>query len=146
MSNKLIAKTSISINAPKDKVWDALTNPAAIKAYLFGTDVHTDWKKGSPITYTGVWEGKNYEDKGTIIDIRPGEYYHSTYYSPLSGKEDKPENYNNVIWELKQDGDSTIASVSQDNVENEAGVEKAKQNWDYVLQGMKQWVENNSKA
>ena len=124
MSKKLTATTSTIINAPKSKVWRALTDPAAIKAYLFGTDVHTDWKKGSPITYTGVWEGKQYEDKGIIVDIEPENYYHSTYYSPLSGKEDKPENYNNVIWTLKEEGDATIATISQDNIENEEGVEK----------------------
>ncbi len=140
---KLTATTSIDIQAPKSKVWQALTDPKAIKAYLFGTDVHTDWKKGSPITYTGVWEGKPYEDKGVIVDIRQGEYYHSTYYSPLSGKEDKPENYNNVIWELKENNGQTIASVSQDNIENKEGIEKAKQNWNFVLKGMKEWVEKN---
>ena len=138
---KLTAKTSIEINAPKRKVWEALTDPAAIKSYLFGTDVHTDWKKGSPITYTGVWEGKPYEDKGVIVDIKPEEYYHSTYYSPLSGKEDKPENYNNVIWELKEENGKTTATITQDNIENEEGVEKMKQNWSYVLKGMKEWVE-----
>ncbi len=143
MSKKLTATTSVIINASKSKVWDALTNPAAIKAYLFGTDVHTDWKKGSPITYTGVWEGKAYEDKGVIVDIKPGEYYHSTYYSPLSGKEDSEENYANVIWAVKEDGSNTIASVSQDNIETEEGIEKAKQNWDYVLKGMKEYITLN---
>jgi len=141
MSKKHTATTSITIKAPKNKVWDALTNPAAIKVYLFGTDVHTDWKKGSPITYTGVWEGKNYEDKGVIVDIQPGDSYHSTYYSPLSGKEDTEDNYANVVWKIEGDNGITTASVSQDNIDTEEGIEKAKQNWDYVLKGMKEYVE-----
>ena len=53
---------SISINAPIAKVWDALTNPMIIKLYLFGTDVATDWKEGSPIFFRGNWHGKPYEE------------------------------------------------------------------------------------
>ena len=56
-------KTSIIINAPAAQVWKALTDPAIIKQYFFGTNVETDWKKGSPITWTGEWEGKTYQDK-----------------------------------------------------------------------------------
>ena len=141
---KLSATASIQINAPKDEVWQALTDPKAVKAYLFGTDVHTDWKKDSPITYTGVWQGKSYEDKGVIIDIKPGEFYHSTYLSSMSGKEDKPENYNNVIWKLTEDGNGgTIASVSQDNINTEEEKLHSQNNWSMVLNGIKNWVEEN---
>ena len=58
MNETFIAKTSITINAPKSKVWDALTKPELIKQYLFGTEVTTDWQVGSPIIYKGIWEGK----------------------------------------------------------------------------------------
>lgn len=141
MTNKLTAKVSKSIDAPVDKVWKAITDPAMIKQYLFGTDAHTDWKIGSPITYSGVWEGKAYEDKGTIVDIIPGRLLHTTYYSPLSGKEDKPENYNNVIYEVKPENEKTVVTIIQDNIENEEGVEHMKKNWGMVLESMKKVVE-----
>jgi hypothetical protein len=51
MNNKFIAEATTIINAPVSKVWQALVNPKIIKQYLFGTDVITDWKVGSPITY-----------------------------------------------------------------------------------------------
>jgi uncharacterized protein YndB with AHSA1/START domain len=44
----LIAKVSIQINASSKAVWDALTKPALVKQYFFGTNVDTDWKRGSP--------------------------------------------------------------------------------------------------
>src|SRR6186997_895117 len=122
MPNKLTATNSISIHAPVSKVWQALIDPAQIKQYLFGTDAKSDWKKGSPITYTGEWEGKSYEDKGTVIDIIPNQRLHTTYWSGMSGKEDKPENYANVIYDLKPEGDNTTITITQDNIENEAGV------------------------
>ena len=141
MSNKLTAKSEISIKAPVSKVWQALTDPAIIKQYLFGTDTVTDWKKGSSITYTGEWQGKPYTDKGKIIDIVPEKLLHTTYLSGNSGKEDKPENYANVVYELKLDGDTTKVSISQDNIDDEAGVEHMKQNWGMVLDGMKKLLE-----
>jgi uncharacterized protein YndB with AHSA1/START domain len=42
----LIAKVSITLNAPIAKVWNALVNPEIIKQYLFGTNVVSDWKEG----------------------------------------------------------------------------------------------------
>ena len=66
----LIAKESISINAPVGKVWDALTNPEVIKQYMFGTNVISDWKEGSPIVWKGEWQGKKYEDKAESSDKR----------------------------------------------------------------------------
>ena len=63
MENKFTATTSIIVDAPRSKVWNALTDPAMVKQYLFGTTMTTTWKVGDPITYTGEWEGKSYEDK-----------------------------------------------------------------------------------
>src|SRR5712692_11421184 len=39
MNKGFIAKTSIIINCPIAKVWDALTNPDIIRQYMFGTNV-----------------------------------------------------------------------------------------------------------
>jgi len=44
-----IAKAETTINASADKVWNALTDPALIKKYMFGTTVISDWKEGSKI-------------------------------------------------------------------------------------------------
>jgi uncharacterized protein YndB with AHSA1/START domain len=39
MEINLIAKASISIDAPRLQVWEALVNPEAIHQYMFGTHV-----------------------------------------------------------------------------------------------------------
>jgi uncharacterized protein YndB with AHSA1/START domain len=141
MTKKLTAEVSKAIDTPVSKAWKALTDPTLIKQYLFGTDAHSDWKKGSKITYTGVWDGKPYEDKGVIVDIVPEKLLHTTYYSPLSGKEDKPENYNNVIYELRPEKGKTVITIKQDNIDNEEGVEHMKKNWGMVLDSMKKVLE-----
>src|SRR5262245_11476060 len=124
------ASTSVVIKASTAKVWAALVTPESVKQYLWGTEVTSDWKVGSSITYKGVWEGKPYEDKGTVVEIVPEKLLKSTYFSALSGKEDKPENYNTIIYELAaEDGDWTKLTVTQDNNPSQGDADKAKQNW-----------------
>jgi len=38
MDKNLIARVSINIDAPSEKVWDALVTPEAIKQYMFGAE------------------------------------------------------------------------------------------------------------
>ena len=141
MEQRLVSRSNTIINAPVNKVWEALTNPALIKEYLFGTNTITDWKKGSPITYEGEWEGKTYKDKGVIVDIIPEKLLHTTYWSSMGGKEDKPENYNNVLYEVKPQGGGTLITISQDNIADEKQLEHVNQNWGMVLDKMKKMLE-----
>src|SRR6267378_5679340 len=99
MPQKLVAKASTTVNAPRARVWKALTDPAAIKQYFFNTTVVSDFKKGSPITWSGVWEGKAYQDKGLILKVESERVLQHTHFSPLSGQPDKPENYQTVTVE-----------------------------------------------
>lgn len=138
---KLSVKCSIEINAAASKIWQAFTDPAMIKKYLFGTDVTSDWKQGSAITYRGEWKGKTYEDKGNIIEIVPEKILHTTYWSGMSGKEDKPENYADVIYEIEPEGDHQVVSITQDNIDDKAGIEHMRENWGMVLKSMKELLE-----
>lgn len=45
MDKNLIARASVSINTSRAKVWNALGNPEAIKQYMFGTNVVSDWRE-----------------------------------------------------------------------------------------------------
>ncbi len=141
MNETFIAKTSITINAPKSKVWEALTKPELIKQYLFGTEVTTDWQVGSPITYKGIWEGKAFEDKGKVLENEPEKLLVSTFWSALSGKPDLPENYQTVRYELASDGSGTRLTLTQDNNASQEEADHAEQNWNMVMTGMKKLLE-----
>ncbi len=141
MNKRFIAKASISINAPVGKVWDALTNPEVIKQYMFGTNVISDWKEGSPIVWKGVWQGKKYEDKGMILKLEQESLIQYSHFSPLSGKPDLPENYHTVTVELVSDGAETTVSLSQDNNETEQAREHSEKNWKMMLDGLKKLLE-----
>ena len=133
------------IGAPVAKVWDALTNPDIVKEYLFGTTMTADWRVGGEIRYTGEWEDKKYEDKGKILEIVPAQRLVTTYWSSAYGKPDIPENYKTITQELKGNGDETLLTLAQDNNENQQVAEHSKNNWQLLLNKMKEVVEGEAK-
>ena len=142
MKETFTAIAQITIRAGAARVWDALINPKLIKQYLFGTEVRSDWKVGSSITYSGVWEGKGYEDKGRILQLVPNKLLKATYWSSLSGKPDTPENYNTVTYELSQKEGETTLTITQDNNPSKESADHSAENWKRVLATMKDLLEN----
>src|SRR5690349_11211859 len=134
MSKTAIATATTTINAPASKVWDALTKPEQIKQYMFGTEVTTDWKVGSPITYKGEWKGQAYEDKGKVLEFEPGKRLVSSFWSALAGLPDAPENYKKVGYELAPAGDKTRLTVTQDNNATQEEASEAENNWRMILE------------
>ena len=139
--NPLILRKTISLKVPASKVWEALTSPAWIKQYLFGTNVISDWKVGSPIIFTGTWEGKEYKDKGTILKFEKEKLFQYNYWSSFSSLPDLPENYAVLTFELSPRGSNTELSLTQDNIADETALEHSSKNWDGVLGGMKELLE-----
>ena len=141
MNNTLIARATITIHAPASKVWEALIDPELIRQYLFGAEVTSDWKEGSPIVYKGVYQGKAYEDKGAVLQAEPEKLLRMTHWSPLSGTTDSPENYHTVSYELVTENGNTQLTITQDN--NSSAEEQAQNAgfWHTVLEGIKKLLE-----
>jgi uncharacterized protein YndB with AHSA1/START domain len=146
MPRGLIAEVSTTIDAPREKVWDALVNPMIIKQYMFGTEVESDWEVGSPIVWKGEWKGKRYEDKGVILQLEPARKIQYSHFSPLSGRPDTPENYHTVTVELTDDGAMTLVELSQDNNGSEEAREHSRTNWKQMLAALKDHLEAAEEA
>lgn len=142
MNKNLISTSSININAPSEEVWNALVDPKAIKQYMFGTNVVSDWHEGSPIHWKGEWQGKPYEDKGVILKLKPGQTMQYSHFSPLSGVPDKPENYHTVTVELSSQGNQTHVTLTQDKNASEKERDESQKNWEMMLTGLKKFVES----
>ena len=141
MDKPIVAQLSTAIDAPIAKVWDALINPATIKQYMFGTNVTSEWKEGSQITWKGEWQGKSYEDKGVILRLEPERLIQYSHFSPLSGLLDVPANYHPVTIRLSHEPLRTVVSLSQDNNPTEQSREHAEKNWGMMLASLKKLLE-----
>lgn len=137
------ARAALHVDATRERLWHALTDPDTISRFMFGTRVETDWREGSPIRYRGEWEGRPYEDKGTILEIAPGDRLVTSYYSPLSGKPDEPASYQTVSYFLADDGDGTLVTITQDGCADDAEAERMSDNWAAVLASLKSVVEED---
>ncbi|VXC19283.1 SRPBCC domain-containing protein [Arthrobacter sp. 8AJ] len=141
MTENHVATSVTMIDAGPERVWEVITDPAAVKEFMFGATLQTDWRVGSPITWQGEWEGKPFQDKGRILEVEPGRKLVYTHFSPLSGQEDKPENYHTLEWTLEDRDGATKLSLSQDNNPSEEAAAHSKGMWDKLVADVKALAE-----
>jgi uncharacterized protein YndB with AHSA1/START domain len=143
MANDLIARASVTINAPADRVWSALVDPEAVKQYMFGTTVTSHWVTGSPITWKGEWKGNEYEDTGEVLDAMPNRMLK---YSHLTGGRKGPGNEHIVTIELFELNGHTRVSLMQDKNTTQESRNESENNWKAMLAGLKKLVEAQAPA
>jgi uncharacterized protein YndB with AHSA1/START domain len=141
MEKNLVARASVTIDAPVATVWKALVDPLAIHEYMFGTNVRSEWKEGSAIVWKGEWQGRSYEDKGVILRLEPERTLRYSHYSPSSGLPDVPASYHTVNIELSGDGARTRLALTQDRNSTEEEREHSENNWRTMLDALKKFLE-----
>ena len=134
-------QASITIGAPASKVWEALTTEELIKQWFFGVDTETDWAEGSPIVHRGEYQGRPYEDKGTVVRFAPPRLLVYTHWSAVSGLPDSPENYQEVSWALSEQNGATELTVGEINLPSEEAKAVSEQGWSMVLPALKELLE-----
>ncbi|HXB35356.1 MAG TPA: SRPBCC domain-containing protein [Puia sp.] len=149
MSHPLTISNSIDIHAPATKVWNALTDPAETKKYMFGCEALSDWKEGSPLIWKGNFNGVEVVAvKGTIKKIRPAKYLEYTVIDPNNPKiPDLPGNYLTVTCELTENNGMTTLTATQGDYNTVAeGPDRYKHSvegggWGPILEAIKAQVE-----
>jgi uncharacterized protein YndB with AHSA1/START domain len=142
MTENLVAKSSVTIEAPGKDVWKALLDPRAIEQYMFGARVTSSWTVGSPITWSGEWEGKPFEDRGTILEIEPEEMLSYSHVSGSSVRRDGTGIQHKVTIWLTSDGDHTRVDLEQDGNASLEEQDRSEANWSTMLAGLKDYVED----
>ena len=137
-----VARADIDIDAGRETVWHALTDPERIAGWMMGARVSTDWKVGSPITWKGELDGRPYEDKGEVLAVEEPDRLAMTHYSPLMGGADLPENYHTIVYELAGDDGTTTVSLTQDGNDSAEQAEQFSANWQGMLESLKGSVES----
>ena len=132
----------MDVDAGQDAVWAALTDPARIAGWMMGAEVRTDWRVGSPITWTGEMDGTSYEDKGEVLEVDEPNRLSMTHYSPLMGEADEPENYHTVVYELSGGDGPTTVRLTQDGNDSAEQAEQFSTSWQGMLEALKASVES----
>jgi uncharacterized protein YndB with AHSA1/START domain len=141
VSENLVAKASVTIDATRAETWRALVDSATVEKYMFGAKIASDWREGSPITWSGEWQGRPYQDKGTVLEAKPERRLRYTHFSPLSGLPDVPESYHTVTIELSGEGSQTQVTLAQDKCPTEQARKEYEKNWATMLASLKKVVE-----
>lgn len=129
----LSTERSVVINSDLKRIWDTLINPAKIKLYLFGSNVETDWKVGSPVTFTRDSNSVRYQDKGIILEYDEGKHLEFSYWSSQEGYADIPENYSVITYTLDKENDKSVKLTYR---REKIPIEFEKMNQERYLPGM----------
>ena len=147
MTNPLI-EVDTMIEADAAAVWETLTQKKS--AMFMGANVETDWREGSPIRFSGEFNGKPFRDHGEIRAAEPQRHLAFTHFSGISGKPDVPENYNLVDIRLEPQGERTKATLSQtpqgDERPDEETAAQFRKNWAAMLGALKKAAEEKAPA
>lgn len=137
-----IVNKSIAIKAKPGEVWDALTNPEKTKKYFFNSEVHSDWKPGSSITFKGkMLFFIEYEMGGKILEIEP---LRLLKYNLKNGKS---SSISTVTDKLSYENEMTVLSITDDVGQGEGAekrFQKSDKGWDKILKGLKEFLEKEN--
>jgi uncharacterized protein YndB with AHSA1/START domain len=143
MSKALIVRNTIKLNADVDRAWDALTDPTLTKRYMFGCEVVSDWKVGSPILWKAFSDGQELVHvKGSIVGIQRKKRLEYTVIGSHTDYDDVPANYTTVTYELTPQDKQTVLSVAQGDFARVADGQKRYNDcikgWESALNGLKE--------
>jgi len=144
MSTDLAISKSIDIFSTASKVWEVLIKPEMITQYFTGAETVTSWQIGSEITFNHIYQGKEFKNKGVILNFEPNKLLRYTYWTAFSNTEDKPENYTTITHDLTETNNITKLSLTQTNFKNAEWHKALEIGWDKVLEKMKELAEGNN--
>ncbi|HQV76107.1 MAG TPA: SRPBCC family protein [Flavobacteriales bacterium] len=140
-SSKYTSKVQLDIDASPESVWRALTSPKAVKQYMMGAELETEWMVGGPVAWRGEFKGKKFEDKGMVLHYDKPEHLAYTHISPSSGEKDEPENYREIHIRLSKKEDRTHVVLTQDNNPSAEAKKESEKNWKMMMAGLKKIAE-----
>ncbi len=137
----MTATSSRLIPANPAEVWEALTSPDAMKEFMMGAEVETDWRVGHPITLRGQMNGKPFEDHGEIRSFEPRRRLSYTHESSAA-----PGQTHVVTFELEAKDAGTEVTVTQtpgagvDGAADKAMTSQYEKTWAAMLKGLEKAV------
>ena len=120
--------------------WALLVDPARLGRLYWDSTVESDFTPGHPIVWKGTWEGRPFEDRGTILQATPPGRLQYSHWSPSMGA-DTEENRNLLTWELAQEGGRVRVTFRHENIATKELKDHSEPMWKMLLDRMKDLLE-----
>ena len=134
MVNDLIVTRSVMLNATPERVWEALTHPGMTKQYLYNCEVRSDWKSGGTLTWKGIYQGRQLEHEGKILEIIPGRRIKYSGFDRLTRGDISREGDVYITHEIVPQGNRTKLLTTLEHFEgDETRAELAADQWDFEI-------------
>ena len=134
---------TVTIAAPASRVWQALTDPEIMKKWMFDTEIHiiTDWQVGGPIVIRGNFNGKDFENNGTVLRFEPEELLQYSHLSSSSRLPDLPKNHSVLEFKLAPSENQTSLTLTLSNFPTESIYKHLAFYWNVTLEVLKRLIE-----
>ena len=131
-------EAEITVDATPAEVWDALTNPEKTRGYYYGTDILSDWQRGS--RWTSV-SGDELFLEGELIEVDAPRKIVQTFHV-VEDKAAAADPPSRVTWELiPLDSTTTRVRMIHEGM-GEATGNYVEGGWEQILAGLKRVVES----
>jgi uncharacterized protein YndB with AHSA1/START domain len=134
-------EAEILVASPIEEAWECFLDPAKSAEFFFGITFVSDLKVGSPITWSGEWQGKPFKDTGIILELRKPRLFRYDYFSNFSGEPDLPENHYEVAYSFDLAPDGVRIAIKQSNAKTKEAAEHSEKNWTMMLEAIKMKLE-----
>ncbi|UBM60304.1 SRPBCC domain-containing protein [Marinilongibacter aquaticus] len=136
--------SKVTIKAPIQKVWQALTSADWVKKWQFGSILETDWEEGHEIRFRTEWNGQTFAQWGKVLEYRPNDKLSYSLFAPKPGLEDKPEHYFKMTYLLTEEAEGThLEIIKEDQKPDAPNAEKVEEE-NPVLNGLKSLLEEEN--
>ena len=134
---------TVTIAAPASRVWQALTDPEIMKKWMFDSEINilTDWQVGAPIVIRGNFNGKDFENNGTVLRFEPEELLQYSHLSSTSRLPDLPENHSVLDFRLTPGESQTSLTLTLSNFPTESIYKHLAFYWNVTLEVLKRLIE-----
>jgi uncharacterized protein YndB with AHSA1/START domain len=134
----------IVIAASPAAVWQALTDPAAMRVWMgepeMAIDVAADWRPGGQVVISGFHHGP-FRNQGVVLDAVPGVLLRYTHLSSVSGLADVPGHESVIAFELAAVDGGTGVRLTVDRFATETIFRHLDLYWRGTMDVFKAYVE-----
>lgn len=127
------------VNAPAERVWQAIVDGDMTTQYYYGTRVQSTWEPGAEVLY--LYPDGSKASDGEILAIEPPRYLEMTF-RPLWDPKLTEEGATREIWRIEEQGEMCKLSCELYDIDPDGAIMRDfASGIVYILSGLKTLVE-----